>query len=527
MKEQKRPLLLTALCILLLLAGCAQEQNTTGNRTTTAATVPSTAESFEYATESRYYFQPSVYDSYTEGSALTTTTEDGIFYCMTEDTALADDFIITQRVLLRFLRENGVEPGNLDYYATNYGDSFSRSSEGEAYIALSALRTQRQVLVTLQSLWGDYVEYGYVWALSNAIAQALGWEAEPVPTVQKADMDAFFAQAPEAVALLYPTFTTAYASEETVTCCKALSASLLESLDWRAALAKPVDTQLSDWNAQIEAYAKGIGVSYTPQTIGYAYFGENVPLRIMTAYAEFFVDSSYEDQLFSIYGDYFSDYTSLYRTVNTIHGEITASVERVHLEDQIGMITFKLMDKDNKETNKFVTGFTGTYYKSTHIAYITSLFSYLHEYHHHLEYFLTQSNPVIWQSQAFCEIGGNHSVYRQMQTEATFTTSPGAELFYACTGHTYQTGLDDYYEAWDILCYINDYYQLGYRTGAQCHNSISRYLITLYGEDTVMDLMLLPDTVEDVTGKTWDTLISEWKQAIKDKYAHIDPSDWV
>ncbi|MBR5121651.1 MAG: hypothetical protein IKU89_03795, partial [Oscillospiraceae bacterium] len=54
--------------------------------------------------------------------------------------------------------------------------------------------------------------------------------------------------------------------------------------------------------------------------------------------------------------------------------------------------------------------------------------------------------------------------------------------------------------------------------GAQSLNSFSRYLIDIYGERTVYNLMLYPETIEKVTAKTWEQLTLEWEQHIRNKY---------
>ena len=41
------------------------------------------------------------------------------------------------------------------------------------------------------------------------------------------------------------------------------------------------------------------------------------------------------------------------------------------------------------------------------------------------------------------------------------------------------------------------------------------YLIDLYGEDAISNLMLFPETVLDVTGKNWNELELEWATHIK------------
>ena len=93
------------------------------------------------------------------------------------------------------------------------------------------------------------------------------------------------------------------------------------------------------------------------------------------------------------------------------------------------------------------------------------------------------------------------------------------ELFYSFTGCTYRSGVEDFFETSDILCYIYDEFSLDYHNGGPSVNSFTYYLINQFGEETISNLMLFPDTVVEVTGKTWDTLKEEWKQYIMDKYA--------
>lgn len=511
--RKKLQLLCIVLSVLTVLSGCTPDNYS----------ITPIEESYEYSTDSGYYVQPAAVDGWAEKDALTTTTEDGTFFCFTADTAQADNFINAQRTLLHLLRDNGLETGELESYATDYEYCFSESSDKAAYVALSSVRTWQQVLVTLQALWGDYTEYGYVYAMSNAIAEKLGWETDPTPAVEKAALKTFFAENPEAVNLLYPTFTTEFASEETVNSCKALSVALFEKISWRKALAKPIAEQLEEYYALVSDYAEKLSIPFTRQTCGYAYYGENVKLRIMTTYAELIIDSNYKDVKENLYGDYFSNYVSIFQTAKVIDNEIATAVEYFNLEDEAGVMTIKFLDNEDDASQKFLTGHRGMYYLSTQTAYVASIEPYLHEYYHHIEYLITQGNVRSWQAQAFCDIGRAHSQYAQLPYESTFTQyEPGIELFYACTGRAYQPGRDDFYEAMDILCYINDYYLLEYETGAESTNSISRYLIDLYGEDEVYNLMLFPETVEDVTGKTWEELAAEWEQHIRNKYADVE-----
>lgn len=501
-------ILLFAVFLTVILSGCGCD---------------SVLSTYRYSTESRFYTQPATVDGWAKKDALTTTTNDGMFFCFTSDTAQADDFVNAQRTLLRFLSDCGVRIDKMKYYGTDYGYSFSESSDNAVYVALSDIRSWQQVLVTLQTIWGDYTEYGYVYATANAIAGELGWRVDPILSVDETALRTFAFDNPEIICLLYPTFTTRFASEETVNNSKALAVRLFKNIQWREAIAKPINDQLNDYFSLASVYAQDISVPFVRQTCGYAYYGENVKLRIMTTYAELIIDSNYQDETKSLFGDYWDTYSSIYVTANTINEEIISAVENFGLEDKAGVIKIKWLDSHKDSTKRYLPdGTAGAYYSSSQTAYVTSIRPYLHEYYHHIEYLLINNNPSIWQSQAFCEIGSSHSYYKQLVVEYSFgRKEDGSKLFYAFTGRTLQPGLDDFFEVWDILCYINDYYQLSYLTGAQSQNSFSRYLIDLYGEDEVYSLMLFPDTVEEVTGKTWENLSLDWEKHIRDKYADV------
>lgn len=513
---------------LFALAACSP------NRPSDMASTPvlPIEESYEYTVKnSALHRRPAFVQTFPHQESLTVRLDDGMFVCVTTESAVADDFINAQRTLLRFLRDRGVETRSLQYYAVDYDDSFSDSGEDKAYIALSSTKSDRQVLVTLQALWGDFTEYGYVYALANAIAEQLRWQTEPVSPIERASMDAFFSENPAAINLLYPSFTVKYASEETVKNCKALSTRLLEKIDWSAALALPVDEQLEHYYALVSGYAKEISAPFTRQTCGYAYYGANLPLRILTTYAQLFVDNDYLDINESIYGDYFSHYDAIYETANIIDREITEAVEHFGLENEAGVISMEWMSGDTaaKKFGKRLANYCDPRVRK---IYLTTIQGYLHEYYHHIEILLNPDrapgSPLFWQSQAFCEIGRSHSYHAQYDLHRLFNDDKKWEdLFYTCAGHANEMGENDFFEAYDIFCYVTDYYELDYYNGRNGLNSFNRYLIERYGEDAVYDIMLFPETISDVTGKTWEELEEEWVQHIRNKYTDVDIPDWV
>lgn len=526
MRNQSVVRYLTAIVLLMLLfmVGCT----TPMDKSSPIAVTP-VQEQYEYKQREKVCYFPSFTNENEKTEVLSVSTEDGSFVCMTTDEAQANAFINAQRTLLHFLQENGVALRELNYVALNFDDNFSESEKDKAYIAISSTETWQQVLVTLHALWGDFTDYGYVYAMANAIAAQLGWQTDALETAEASSMDAFFCENTKALHLLYPAFTKLYATEETVRYSKLLSLSLFEHINWCEALKKPIETQLDEFEGLLYEYSGKIGATFSRQVFDYAYRGHYLPLCIQTTYVTHIVDHGYTDYYSDIYEDYFGDYVTIYQTAEIIDREIVEAVERFGLEDCVDNLCFYWLS-EYSAMEKFARRWVNECHCLSQEAYVTSIDSYLHEYYHYLEYLLNPDSPGkhSWQSQAFCEIGALYSRYVLYRIEKLHTQDVAlAELFYSFTGHTYRSGVEDFFEAIDIMCYVYDEFSFDYYTGGPSVNSFTYYLIKQFGEDAISNLMLFPDTVVDVTGKDWDTLKEEWKQYIMDKYAGKEIPDWL
>ena len=186
MQNRSIALLFVTLFMLLGISGC-----TTINDTNSLIVNTPIQEHYEFKQREKICFFPSFTNENEKAQILSVSTVEGTFVCMTTEESQADSFINAQRTLLHFLQDNGVELRNLNYVAINFDDNFSESEKNTAYIALSSTKTWKQVFVTLQTLWGDFTDYGYVYAMSNAIASHLGWETDDLLNVENDAMDSF------------------------------------------------------------------------------------------------------------------------------------------------------------------------------------------------------------------------------------------------------------------------------------------------------------------------------------------------
>lgn len=513
---------LFAALLLIFLAGCAAEDP--------LAPVTPIEGTYEYTTTSRVYEQPSMLTVAYQVEYLSLTIDDGFFFCNTADIEKADEFVNAQRTLLQFLQNSGLETAKLNYYVMDTDDSFSESDKKRAHIALSHTKGYQQVLITLQTLWGDYTDYGYLHAVANAIAAHLGWQTDAVEEVEQAALNTFFAENPDALNLLYPCFTTIYASEETVWNCEALSKQLLEKIDLREALAKPIDEQLSDFHTLVDAYAQEISVTFSRQESGYAYYGEYIPLKISTTYVLHFIDRDYEDyyltemeELGDDSWDYFSDYQSIFETLDTINEEITRSVSHFGLEDEVGIVDMYWLSTESSVA-RFNKPDYAYYYMQYENApfdgtiHLTMLDAYLHEYFHHIDAVLSGWLYQTWQEQAFADLGDTQSQYARHVFEwPLLHDEQFQEIFQYIYGREYQGGIDDNYDAYDLFCYGYTSYEFDYEFGRNEWKSLTHYLLDLYGEDTVTKMFLFSENVETITGKTWEELRDDWQQHINKK----------
>ncbi|MBQ7321183.1 MAG: hypothetical protein IJW99_03720, partial [Clostridia bacterium] len=118
---------LLCLCVLAMIAPIGCTRNKRINLDIPVAI--SIDEQYDYSVESKFYSRPAVINHIKWFDALKATTEDGTFICLTQDTTQADNFINTQRTLLRFLKDCGMDLRNLRYIVSDYEDSFSDSGK--------------------------------------------------------------------------------------------------------------------------------------------------------------------------------------------------------------------------------------------------------------------------------------------------------------------------------------------------------------------------------------------------------------
>ncbi len=473
---------------------------------------------YEFQEVNRDFLWPSMLYDQVNKNALYCTTEYAEFFCFTLSLAEATKFIRTQQKLLQHLQAAGLDIGEMTYYAVDYGDSFSRSDDKEAYIDLTVMETWQQVLVTLQAILGDYIDYGFAYAMANTIAEEIGWQVDDFQPITQQELDAFVKENPEVIWLQYPAFTTEYASNKVIQASKTLSLQLFEILDWRAINTNSTAQLHHPFREQLSSYASQLGIQYDAPSVQYAYCSARIPLRMFIGNAEHFVDNGYVDGS-TAFQNNFANYASIYETARRLYDDAAKVFFEFSWDWQNNPVSVYWISQENSaykgaKTVKYVRS------ADSAIVYTRYLQYYMFGIGKHIEYATLGKNRTDWQSNAFCELMRSLSWFTQHNYEVMFTQNEeNIALFRSYTGRDYQPGIDDYMEVMDILCHINNNFKLSSnQMAAPC--SMSGYLLERFGIITY-HLLLKPEILSDFTEQTWEELEADWKKQVLHKYADV------
>ncbi len=471
------------------------------------------------------YIEPSFSSAGSPQQGILFDLEYGEFYINTTDIHLGDTIVDSHLNLLNFLKNNGLNIRQLKYLVSDYQCSFGDSKYNTVYLDINSPNDYKTIIAYLQAIWGEYTNYGYLYALSDAIAEKLGWMTDDVVNMTQSDINAFFKSNADMLNLDYLRMTTTYSTAEEVKFCKALSKQLLEKIDWQSLLSLNIDEQLRVFYQLIDDYARQINTDFTRSDYRFAYYGSNIPLKIMLTNVELQLENGYVDSATGN-ADFWKDCRTIISTTTTIDNEVNASLKKFGLYDTAELVTIKLY---SAETAQKVCGsrIYNAYFDDSKTVCATTLMGYLHEYYHFIEHRLNPMLGTSWQSQAFCELGRAYSYFSQQIISSVFEDQRWSELFKQYFGHEYQGTMDDYFLVYDMYCYTAGEYILDYNSGRNPINSFTYYLLKTYGEDNAIDMLLFPEKTTLLTGKNWGALYDDWYTQLCDRFENFYIPDWI
>jgi hypothetical protein len=455
--------------------------------------------------------------------ALTLTVSRQKFVIIDANTPSANAFVNAQMRLIHHLASLGISAGRCTFVVYPADKNFSDSDSNTAYISMSSARTFKQILVTLQCIYGDTFNYGYLYALSNAIARELNWATDSVPDITLQQLQDYYVQHITSrlsleMTMLYPCFSTQYVSQETVDRCKALSVAMLSKMDWKAAIRRRKAVQETLFYQQIAEFSLSFGYYFNDSSTRFAYYGEQLPLYISQPDVDIYLGNGVVEEFFDPFDrPIFTDLSDLSLAVSMINFDFWLPKSDFGLSDKQAAVKLYFMTETYSAEN-----FGSAQYNKMHAEeksiYCTAIDGYLHEYLHFVATTVTGDDTNSWQREAFCQHGRYRSMYTQMENVTLMKEDSWAQLFDRYVGREFWAGTGDNRILYDIICVDSDDFTLDEDSIPQL-NSFANYLMDVYGDDIAMQALLHPDKVQRLCGKSWEALAQEWEATVKETYS--------
>lgn len=396
---------------------------------------------------------------------------------------------------------------------------------------ISDLKTYKQILLTLQTIYGDFTNYGLLFGLSNTIAEELKFSTDN-PKVSNDELTAFWNDNYNNFLsdLTYPCFITPYCDEENIDIIKRtanLFTDYIYGIDGSISLKELLSANCTDFESafkeQMNGWFSSIGGSMKlivkKVQIAFTVGGTSYPLVIKTLRAIYCIKDSFSELYKWIYQkDFFKDdYQTLVSTLLILESEMSEADRKLKVEGyDYGQYKVVL-----EEVSSLADSYAYYYGRNskTCSASITAL---MHEYIHHLTKMYGGGS---WQHELIAAAMGSFNYYAKIFYFNIYTIlAPENPLydiaFELHTGREYSY-FDDIFITVDIFAYLDERYELTVKAGTAL-TSFSTYLIKEYGEETFIKFLTTNRyNPQAITGKIWNEMQADWIAWLESEYGYL------
>ncbi|MFA5381490.1 MAG: hypothetical protein WC296_06115 [Candidatus Izemoplasmatales bacterium] len=464
--------------------------------------------------------------------------DNGINYYFAEgiDSETRDRFINTQKVLVSYLQSSHyIETfPAMTYYLFEDYPFRAQSQNHKVYFGVEDTASYKQILVTLQSLFGESLNFGLLFGISNRLALEFGWGTD-FPDVSLQDI-LNFANGEENdvfLALEYPCFLTDYIGSS-LQLIKAASIRLVSYLFENETFSSIVEllnvqkeSQLlfdGEWIEIINQWLSAIGsaTQLTPRNnaIAFSNGGINAPLVFHTIHAKYYLFQDYsESQIWDAEIDYFkSSFSTLLFAVTTVEAGMD-DLDLVFKDPNLTYAPFTIVLCTYQQAFD-AAGAYAYYYPPTHTTYNSSVMAITHEY---LHYLTTPSWEYNWQYESiaiyynlpsyFQTMASNHELENisNHHTDASIALREFLGRDFVST---------DFPTYCDVVIVLNDLYDVN-ALNPFAMISITNYVKNTYGDATTIQIFLHQGTIGNEISLTWEGLINQWHQWLVDTYGML------
>ncbi|MFA5005865.1 MAG: hypothetical protein WC509_00135 [Candidatus Izemoplasmatales bacterium] len=509
---------------------------TTPATSTTTDAVVTTGDACVYSPDIVFVREPRM-AGYLPQLNFMTCVEEGVVYFFSDHIATGDrnEFVAYQETLMSFLETSRIPPDRqVGNYIFEDVPSRSDSAGRKAFFILEDAGTYMQVLITLQSSFGDYSNYGWLYGLSNRIAAELGWETD-VPDISIHDVVEFTEGSgnQEYLDLTYPCFVSSYVGDalpfvKAVACIlvngliddRGIS-SVADMIRLQDAAPSQFDAEavgiMNDWLSSIGS-ATRVTARETP--IRFAYGGMTAPILASTEHATYYLLNVYSEASMDMMEiDYFkSDYAHLIEAFSRIEDDMAAA-DLVYRDPERVYRPLSIVLCDEKATQDAARSIA--YYSIPHTTvYSASVWPVNHEY---LHYLTTPTVGYNWQYEAIADYGNSSSYFLRLFYQRFFEAMirynwDGLEDMRGFLGRDPQA--DDFPTYCDMSIVVSGDFTVSTQNGLALI-SVPNYVRITYGEKVMNRIFIHQNTIEAEISLTWAELIEEWQQWLIDTYGYL------
>jgi len=428
------------------------------------------------------------------------------------------DIIGKQKDLISHIEEaTGNKLTGLTINLTVDSDARSHSDSGLICFGKDEAGTWKQIFATLGAVYGDYTNYGYLYALSDKIASGLGWERDTAGSIDLS----VFAENPMLISLESPAFHSNYSTAEEIATAKAVSLELLGKM------ASPYSGD-GEYKNLISTYAASHNIAYTPTHLRFAYNGRTCPVKIKTSNLEFFVSSTYTaDDYFKkgyIKENWLSNITSMIRLIEEKDAEAAEANKFFGFEPPFPLTVWLKGEVYYEYSNGYVEDVSNNYNPYYVYMETSAIDWFLYNYALHIDnYISTYCADALWSEGALAYYYAREYTYQDFK----FTTDKGTEEFFIYYMGTPLESVEEFISATDVIKYTwyPDYLPEEQDPYGQTSSilSLASYIVRNWGEEKFYKVMLDPNTAEAVLGKPITEVVSEWSSYIINEIPELYP----
>ena len=526
-----KKVLAAIICLCLLFSDCIRLEWFYSDGEASAPTQEASTVEEDSSTQAEEPSRPEQYHEYAPNSIMLSDINDYIYILphgeMTEDEGnhyvfetciSADDrerFIRYQNELNEFL---GLGSGFRFFLSETYVDRSDRNNAA-AFNLMTSVHSWKQILTTLQLIEGDDINYGYVYAKANAVAEQLGWEKDSWQELTDEEITQMLAEDPGRLSLVYPCFLEGYSTAAQIDLAKELSIRIYQDLKG--------EVSGEAFLEQAIHYAKQLGIPFSGTYLRFVNGGIHSPLVIRTLYVEECISKNLEmDRAYYLYQQIpLPDQLNWQRNIT----EMIRIRERTDEEIEKARNAFHYTAEDIQTVSwyqwKSGDRYAGwTDYNDDTID-VSSAYVITHEYVHYLHRHSVKDYRFItsWCAEALATYFAREMEY---DLSLLITRAEGGELpsFEEYDQESRQTILSIMasfkMSPAKILDWTDDQ-GVGYYGS---YYLIGEYLAEQFGEEMFIQLMMYPEKAEELAGRSMDEIIAEWDRYVREEM-DLNPED--